>query len=1042
MFAGKRESRLQDRWGVGLYLGLISRSSLYLVGTKEGVHRARTIKRMIITERADADLLNTFIGVPWMLQPGAIAMQPTIIYAEPEVEASELPPIPERAAARPRQVYLRKHVELKRHGYTAGCPGCEAAQGDMPAKPHTATCRARVEARMMEEGTQGQVRVTESLLKRSLDQGGTAVPMDTTTTPSVVAPQSGPASVSRPGAASSSSTTIVHARPEIEEPSARRARHLPPAGAEMDVAILGALEAEVQCYGLSSAEVAEIFGPGRFTSVSSAFDLRPGHAMDLRSGYDFNNAADRKRGELEFLDEQPLLLVGSPPCVAFSTMQNFAKDSQAWRAKLREGLQHLEFVCKLYKLQHASGRFFLHEHPKSAASWKLWMIQEVVRLPGVVVAECDQCAYGQWSVDAEGPALIKAPTKWMTNSCHIADALSLKCTGGHRHCVMFSNPGAWRVKERYPIKLVHAVLRALRREQIDRGMLGTIEVGTHVDEPDPWDCHPEYYQEVYDTTSGSLLDPELVAKGRREEMVFLHDLGAYEYDTIAQCRAETGRAPLPTGWVDVNKGDAVAPQVRCRWVVKETKWKTTMDVSNPALTFSAAPPYEALRFICSMVMSPSCKEEYGFVLLFIDITRAHPHAVMTRKVWVNLPLEDARASDPTLCGRLLRNMYGLRDAGQSFELFTFDVMTKLEFAAGVWTPCLFNHLSRNMQVYVYGDNFVGRGSRLDLKWLADSLSVHMWVKVEGVLGPDMSQGDVSEILCLNRIIRWVRETGSEPARIEIEADARHSEILISQAGLTSASKSLVAPGTSPKSADVGKALDGADATLFRSMCMRAMYLAEDRPEIKYAAKESARLMSTPCAEGLQWLKHLARYLLGRPRMVQKMVQQKLPTYADAVSDANHAGCLRTRKSTGCTLLFHGTHLIKALSTTQEPQALSSGESEWYSLVRSACAGIGFMNMAKDLGRDLQPRLWGDATAAAGIANRRGAGKIRHLETKTLWLQRLITEKKVVLKRRPGKENEADIGTKHLDRKTLDKFLQSMGYVDADGVSPLSLKASL
>ena len=304
MFAGKRESRLQDRWGVGLYLGLISRSSLYLVGTKEGVHRARTIKRMIITERADADLLNTFIGVPWMLQPGAIAMQPTIIYAEPEVEASELPPIPERAAARPRQVYLRKHVELKRHGYTAGCPGCEAAQGDMPAKPHTATCRARVEASMMAEGSQGQVRVTESLLKRSLDQGGTAVPMDTTTTPTVLAPQSGPASVSRPGAnASSSSTTIVHARPEIEEPSARRARHLPAAGAEMDVAILGALEAEVQCYGLSGAEVAEIFGPGRFTSVSSAFDLRPGHAMDLRSGYDFNNAADRKRGELEFLDE-------------------------------------------------------------------------------------------------------------------------------------------------------------------------------------------------------------------------------------------------------------------------------------------------------------------------------------------------------------------------------------------------------------------------------------------------------------------------------------------------------------------------------------------------------------------------------------------------------------------------------------------------------------------------------------------------------------------------------------------------------------------
>eukprot|EP00973_Karenia_brevis_P064993 9025141-Karenia_brevis.AAC.1 len=76
-------------------------------------------------------------------------------------------------------------------------------------------------------------------------------------------------------------------------------------------------------------------------------------------------------------------------------------------------------------------------------------------------------------------------------------------------------------------------------------------------------------------------------------------------------------------------------------------------------------------------------------------------------------------------------------------------------------------------------------------------------------------------------------------------------------------------------------------------------------------------------------------------------------------------------------------------------------------------------MAADFGRTLKGRLFGDATAASGIAKRRGAGKIRPIETKTLWLQRKLTEKELEACRRKGSENEADLGTKHLDRKSID-----------------------
>ena len=135
-------------------------------------------------------------------------------------------------------------------------------------------------------------------------------------------------------------------------------------------------------------------------------------------------------------------------------------------------------------------------------------------------------------------------------------------------------------------------------------------------------------------------------------------------------------------------------------------------------------------------------------------------------------------------------------------------------------------------------------------------------------------------------------------------------------------------------------------------------------------------------------------------------------------------------------------MVKFSTGTQDRPALSTAESEWYGLVRCATFTIGFCNMAADFGRTPQPRLSGDATAASGIAHRRGAGKLRHVETKTLWLQRLVTEKRVILKRIPGADLAADLGTKHLDAKTMLKHLTTLGFSYRSGKSALALKAQV
>ena len=432
-----------------------------------------------------------------------------------------------------------------------------------------------------------------------------------------------------------------------------------------------------------------------------------------------------------------------------------------------------------------------------------------------------------------------------------------------------------------------------------------------------------------------------------------------------------------------------------------TKHRTTLSKEGQCADIFGNTTVRSSAAAC-VVTSRRDTDEKSHVLMFIDITRAHPHCTTRRQVWVQLLAEDPRGEEEGVCGLPLRSIYGLRGAGMNFEQLTRQVMDKLGFTCGLWTPCVFVNCENNMQAFVYGDNFVIEGVRRELYDFFEQLKVHLWAKSEGVLGPDPGQGDVREVVCLNRVFRWCLPTSGRAEAIEIEADAWHVEILIHQLNRRRA-MSLATPGVKSTSSDMGLALLLEKHTPFRSMCMRASYLTEDQPDVRFACKETARLVSEPCEAGWDKLKRLGRYLAGVPRLVQRMERQDPPRCVLALSGSDHAGCLRTRRSTTCNILVHGDHFLKMICSTQVPIALSSGESEWYALTHAGCAVIGLKNWCRDMGRDLAARMAGDASAASGIGARRGVGKIGHLETRTLWFQKHITE------RRNSAETEEGLG---------------------------------
>ena len=120
---------------------------------------------------------------------------------------------------------------------------------------------------------------------------------------------------------------------------------------------------------------------------------------------------------------------------------------------------------------------------------------------------------------------------------------------------------------------------------------------------------------------------------------------------------------------------------------------------------------------------------------------------------------------------------------------------------------------------------------------------------------------------------------------------------------------------------------GNEATLYRALVARGIYLSQDRSDIQYAVKELSRKMSKPNRADVEKLKHLARYLIGRERAVIHFDYQSLPSHWSVWVDSDWAGCKITRKSTSGGIVMFGSHVIRSWSTTQNVIALSSGEAE-------------------------------------------------------------------------------------------------------------------
>ena len=512
-----------------------------------------------------------------------------------------------------------------------------------------------------------------------------------------------------------------------------------------------------------------------------------------------------------------------------------------------------------------------------------------------------------------------------------------------------------------------------------------------------------YEEEYFDNLSGEKLDGEMVKKARAKEMREFAKYGVYKKVPMSECYAKTKKDPIGVRWVDVNKGDEQNPNYRSRLVAQEVKKDKRPDL------FAAMPPLEAKRLLYSLMMSTDEKE--NIAMEFIDVSVAYLHARAIRDVYVRLPDEDY---EENMCGKLVKAMYGTRDAAQCWEREYVNFMRKTGFTCGRSSPCVFYHPEKELRAVVHGDDFTIMGHTDELDWFRDEMKKSFTIKAKARLGPGQKGEQATREL--NRIVEY------GDGVLYYEADQRHAEDVISGMGLSSDSKTVVTPGTNTPT-QAGKII--MNDTQFRMLAARCNYLAQDRPDIQFAAKEVCRKMSSPDEDAWGKLKRLARYLAGESRVVYEYHRQQTPSEIVVWSDTDFAGCKETRKSTNGGAIMLGGHCVKAWSSTQAKIALSSGEAEFGGIVKAASEGMGVQSMLRDLGYDLPLIINTDSSAAIGMGTRHGLGKVKHLDLKEMWIQERVMNGDIVLTKVSGENNIADLLTKHLDRNKVDHYLEKL-----------------
>ncbi|GJX96341.1 retrovirus-related pol polyprotein from transposon TNT 1-94 [Tanacetum coccineum] len=218
-----------------------------------------------------------------------------------------------------------------------------------------------------------------------------------------------------------------------------------------------------------------------------------------------------------------------------------------------------------------------------------------------------------------------------------------------------------------------------------------------------------------------------------------------------------------------------------------------------------------------------------------------------------------------------------------------------------------------------------------------------------------------------------------------------------------------------------------DQTDYRSKIGSLMYLTSSRPDIVQAVCYCARYQARPTEKHLKEVKRIFRYLRGTINM-GLWYPKGSGFELTAFSDADHAGCVDTRKSTSGGIQFLGDKLVSWMSKKQDCTAMSSAEAEYVALSASCAQVMWMRTQLQDYGFNYNKiPLYCDSQSAIAIScNPVQHSRTKHIHTRYHFIKEQVENGIIELYFVRTEYQLADMFTKALPEERFQYLVRQIG----------------
>ncbi|CAE8585279.1 unnamed protein product, partial [Polarella glacialis] len=520
------------------------------------------------------------------------------------------------------------------------------------------------------------------------------------------------------------------------------------------------------------------------------------------------------------------------------------------------------------------------------------------------------------------------------------------------------------------------------------------------------------------------LPADKVMKGIEKELRGLADKGVRL--TIQPEDIPDGARQISMRFVNKMRGDDVKSRIVVRDIKRSPPEGGELFASTPSLaSFRLHFTLSSLELNLMLQESGSSEE---FVEVLGDIGQAFVHANIDQDIYV-WPPEAVRGVEVTIDGekvtlspeepwKLRKALYGYRKSPMLWQEHLAQIVTervKLHRSA-IDTSTYFD-ADRKVLLFVHVDDLALGGPAREvnrvLKLMEETLTVKKVVRLE-------KPGDAGELLG-RRIVRTKK--GFQVTHGKAVGDSMLEEFHLQQAHTVTVPAVNYTDKQREEATELPEQPEGDEpsGSNYRRGGGQVMYVAHDRPDLQFAAKEAARAMAKPTSLDVTKLKRIARYLKQYPAMTLVLELEEFPEALTVYVDSDWAGDSATRKSASGGIVMLGDVVLTTWSRTQASVSLSSAEAEYYAITSGAVEAMYVQNLLKEMRRDLP--ICTDSSAAKASAERHGVQSMKHMQIRLMFLKNLVKEGIVQMQKVKTEENPADMLTKALGQDKLQHCLQ-------------------